>query len=163
MLHSSAAQPSRRPSNQPRQRNTAAREAARQWLRAWLKACSVRVATITAAPRRARVDLGLLHPLVQRLRRTDDLGCDRRDRRPAGRVLMQMLLIQHQPDRMLADFRRKRVRRLAHDGSAFSGVGAPGKHRAAHSGYGASTKSQTRRRPTADISLISWRSKGGED
>ena len=38
-----------------------------------------------------------------------------------------MLVIQHQPHRALAHFRGKLVRRLAHDGSTFSGVGASGK------------------------------------
>ncbi|WP_018250929.1 HU family DNA-binding protein [Sphingomonas melonis] len=36
-------------------------------------------------------------------------------------------MIQHHPHRTLADLRRKFVRRLAHTGSTFSGVGASGK------------------------------------
>jgi hypothetical protein len=36
-------------------------------------------------------------------------------------------VIGHHPHRALADFRRKLVRRLAHTGSTFSGVGASGK------------------------------------
>jgi hypothetical protein len=39
---------------------------------------------------------------------------------------MFMLVIQHQPHGALAHFREKRVRRLAHDGSTFSGHGASG-------------------------------------
>ncbi|NRC53009.1 hypothetical protein [Neoaquamicrobium sediminum] len=38
-----------------------------------------------------------------------------------------MFVIQHQPHGSLAHFRGKLVRRLAHDGSTFSGVGASGK------------------------------------
>jgi hypothetical protein len=36
-------------------------------------------------------------------------------------------VIQHHPDRPLADFRCKLVRRLAHIGSVYSRVGASGK------------------------------------
>jgi hypothetical protein len=35
-----------------------------------------------------------------------------------------MFVIQHQPHRALANLRRKLVRRLAHHGPTFSGVGA---------------------------------------
>lgn len=38
-----------------------------------------------------------------------------------------MFVIQHQPHGSLAHLRGKLVRRLAHDGSNFSGVGASGK------------------------------------
>ena len=79
----------------------------------------------------AAVDLGLLHPLVQRLRRAADLGRDRRDRRPARGMLA--FVIQHHPHRAVADLRRKLVRRLARHGSTFSGVGASGKPGAVHS------------------------------
>ena len=48
----------------------------------------------------ARIDLGLLHPFVQCLRRAADLGGDRSDRSPSGGMLM--LAIQNQPDRLLA-------------------------------------------------------------
>jgi len=51
----------------------------------------------------ASVDLRLLHPLVQRLRRAADLGCDRRDRRPTGRMLMRV--IQQPPNGMDAHAR----------------------------------------------------------
>jgi transposase len=45
---------------------------------------------------------------------------------------MFMLMIQHQPHGSLAYFRGELVRRLAHDGSTFSGVGASGKPGAVH-------------------------------
>jgi len=38
-----------------------------------------------------------------------------------------LLVIEYHPHRTLADLRRKLVRRLAHIGSTFSGVGASGK------------------------------------
>jgi hypothetical protein len=38
-----------------------------------------------------------------------------------------MLVVKNQPYRTLPNFRGKPVRRLAHDGSTFSGVGASGK------------------------------------
>jgi iron complex outermembrane receptor protein len=41
-------------------------------------------------------------------------------------------VIQHHPDRALAHLRRILVRRLAHKGSTFSGVGASGKPGAVH-------------------------------
>ena len=50
----------------------------------------------------------LFHPLVQRLARTADLGCDRQDRRSAGRVLR--LVLQRYPHRPHANLRRKRAR-----------------------------------------------------
>ncbi|WP_034159975.1 hypothetical protein, partial [Sphingomonas sp. ERG5] len=43
------------------------------------------------------------------------------------------LVIDHHTHRALAHFRRKLVRRLAHTGSTFSGVGASGKPGAVHS------------------------------
>jgi hypothetical protein len=45
---------------------------------------------------------------------------------------MLMLVIQHQPNRTLGHFRGDLVRRLAHDGPTFSGVGASGKPGAVH-------------------------------
>ena len=78
----------------------------------------------------AAVALGLLHPLIQRLRRAADLGRDRDDRRPARRHAR--FVIQHHPHRAGADLRRKLVRRLACHGSTFSRVGASGKPGAVH-------------------------------
>lgn len=46
-----------------------------------------------------------------------------------------MLVIQHQPHGPLAHFRGELVRRFAHDGSTFSGVGASGKPGAVHCEY----------------------------
>jgi hypothetical protein len=69
-----------------------------------------------------RVAFRLFHPLVQRLAGTADLGCDRQDRRPARRVLR--LVFQHHPHHLLANLRRKFVRRLALHRSTLSGVGA---------------------------------------
>ena len=43
-----------------------------------------------------------------------------------------MFIVEHQPHGSLAHFRGKLVRRLAHDGSTFSGVGASGKPGAVH-------------------------------
>ncbi|MBY8829152.1 hypothetical protein, partial [Hephaestia mangrovi] len=42
------------------------------------------------------------------------------------------LVIENHPHRTIADLRRKLVRRLAHTGSTFSGVGASGKPGAVH-------------------------------
>src|SRR5271156_6596054 len=68
------------------------------------------------------VALGLLHPLMQRLRRAADLGGDRRDRRPARGMLA--FVIQNHSHRAGADLGRELVDRLACHGSTFSGVGA---------------------------------------
>jgi hypothetical protein len=73
----------------------------------------------------AGINLGLFHLLDQGLTRAADLGGDRHDRCPAGGMFM--LVIQNQPHGTLAHFRGELVRRLAHDGSTFSGVGASGK------------------------------------
>ena len=59
------------------------------------------------------------------LRRAADLGGDRSDRCPSGWMLM--LVIQHLPDRPLAQFRGELVRRVAHGGSSFSGFEPSGK------------------------------------
>ena len=74
--------------------------------------------------------VGLLHPLMQRLRNAADLLCDRYHRRPAGGVIA--LVICHHPHHPLANFRCKLIRCLAHTGSTFSGVGASGKPGAVH-------------------------------
>ena len=86
-----------------------------------------------ARPRTA-VDLGLLHPIAERLRRTADLGRDRGNRRPPGRMLP--LVIEHQPHRAGADFRGKFVRRLRFHGSTFSRVRASDNHGAVQSPAG---------------------------
>jgi hypothetical protein len=57
------------------------------------------------------VALGLLHPLMQRLRRAADLGGDRRDRRPARGMLA--FVIQNHSHRAGADLGRELVGRLA--------------------------------------------------
>src|SRR3979411_1374310 len=72
----------------------------------------------------AAVDLGLLHPFMQCLRRTADLRCDRNNRRPARGMFAPM--VQNHPHRTGPDFRREFVRRLACHGSTFSRVGASG-------------------------------------
>ena len=72
----------------------------------------------------AAVDLGLLDPLVQRLRRTAGLRRDRPYRNPARHMLVH--IVQHHPHRALAHFRRMIVRRLAHRAPSYSGVGASG-------------------------------------
>src|SRR6202166_389548 len=74
------------------------------------------------------VALGLLHPLMQRLRRAADLGGDRRDRRPARGMLA--FVIQNHSHRAGADLGRELVGRLACHGSTFSGVGASDQPRA---------------------------------
>src|ERR1700733_7303235 len=71
---------------------------------------------------RTTVALSLLHPLMQRMPRTADLGGDRRDRRPARGMLA--FVIQNHSHRAGADLGRELVGRLACHGSTFSGVGA---------------------------------------
>ena len=71
------------------------------------------------------IDLGFLDPLVQRLRRTPDLGRDRYDRCPSRCVVA--FVVQHHPHRTLTHFRRILVRCLACHRSTFSGVGASDK------------------------------------
>ena len=56
----------------------------------------------------AGIDLGLLHPLVQRLPRAADFGGDREDRPPARRMFMRV--IQNQPYCALAHFRGETTR-----------------------------------------------------
>lgn len=73
----------------------------------------------------ARVDLGLLDSLVQRLGRAVDFLSDRHHRRATRRMIA--LVVQHPPHRALAHLKRKLVRRLvAHNGPYLSGVGASG-------------------------------------
>ena len=76
------------------------------------------------------VALGLLHPLMQRLRRAADLGGDRRDRRPARGMLA--FVIQNHSHRAGADLGRELIGRLACHGSTFSGVGASDQPGAVH-------------------------------
>lgn len=80
----------------------------------------------------AAVDLGLLHPLMQRLRNAADLLGNRYHGRPPGRVIP--LVIKNHPHQSLADFECKRVGRLASYGSTFLGVGASDKLGAVHLG-----------------------------
>ena len=82
------------------------------------------------------VALGLLHPLMQRLRRAADLGGDRRDRRPARGMLA--FVIQNHSHRAGADLGRELVDRLACHGSTFSGVGASDQPGAVHTDAGRS-------------------------
>src|SRR4051812_19791493 len=72
----------------------------------------------------APITLGLANPVAQGLARAADLGRDRLD----GRVLRAVLalVIQHHPDRALADLRRIGGCALRH-GSILSRVGASGK------------------------------------
>src|SRR6476661_8645631 len=72
----------------------------------------------------ALVALGLPDPVTQGLARAADLGRDRLD----GRVLRAVLalVVQHHPDRTLADLRRIWGCALCH-GSSLSRVGASGK------------------------------------
>src|ERR1700733_535052 len=76
------------------------------------------------------VALGLLHPLMQRLRRAADLGGDRRDRSPARGMLA--FVIQNHSHRAGAHLERELVGRLACHGSTFSGVEASDKPGAVH-------------------------------
>jgi hypothetical protein len=71
---------------------------------------------------RTTVALSLLHPLMQRMPRTADLGGDRRDRRPARGMLA--FVIQNHSHRAGADLGRELVGRLDCHRSTFSGVGA---------------------------------------
>src|SRR3954454_4754947 len=78
------------------------------------------------------VDLGLLDPVMKRLRCAADLGRNRCHRRPARRVLAAV--IQNNPNRAGPDLSRKLVRCLACHGSILSGVGASGKLGAVQTG-----------------------------
>ena len=70
-----------------------------------------------------------LNPVTQGLARAADLGRDRLDGRVLGAVLA--LVVQHHPDRALADLRRIGGCALRH-GSILSRVGASGKPGAVH-------------------------------
>src|SRR6185312_1287262 len=70
----------------------------------------------------ATVDLGLLEPFVEGVRRAADLAGNRHHGRPTRRILPAMLL--HHPNRSGADLNRKLVRRLAGHALSYSGVRA---------------------------------------
>src|SRR5690606_30499796 len=67
----------------------------------------------------AGIDLGFLHPIQQRVRRTADLGGDRLAGSPAGGMIS--FVIQHHPHGTLAHLRGKLVRRFARHGSILFG------------------------------------------
>ncbi len=68
----------------------------------------------SAPPARLPASTRLLDPLVQRLRRAADLGCDRGDRQRDGHCSARD---QKQRIARSRNFRRKLVARIAHDGS----------------------------------------------
>ena len=74
--------------------------------------------------------LGLLDPLVSRVRQTNDLRCHRHDRLPARSVLPG--IVQNHATGTLTHFGGKLVLRLAHDVPSCSGVGASDKPGAVH-------------------------------
>ena len=78
----------------------------------------------------ANVNLDLLDPLIQSLRRATNLRRNRQDRRPTA--LMLPGVVQNHANGTLADFRGIFVRRLAHDAPSYSAVGASGKPGAVH-------------------------------
>src|SRR4029079_18361313 len=79
----------------------------------------------------AAVDVGLLDPLIERLRRAADLGRNRHDRRPLRGVLAAML--DHHPDGTLRHLGRKlRGSSLIRHGSSLSRGGASDKSGAVH-------------------------------
>src|ERR1700733_12645358 len=71
------------------------------------------------------VSLGPANPLMQRLRRAADLRGNRSHRRPPRGMIL--LVLENQPNRARAHFRRKSVRCLACHRSTFSRLGASGK------------------------------------
>src|SRR6202042_692024 len=71
------------------------------------------------------VSLGPANPLMQRLRRAADLRGNRSHRRPPRGMIL--LVLETQPNRKRAHFRRKSVRCLACHRSTFSRLGASGK------------------------------------
>src|ERR1700733_13463891 len=71
------------------------------------------------------VSLGPANPLMQRLRRAADLRGNRSHRRPPRGMIL--LVLENQPNRKRAHFRRKSVRCLACHRSTFSRLGASGK------------------------------------
>lgn len=70
----------------------------------------------------ATVDLGLLHPVVQGVRRTADLLGNRNNGSPARRILTAVL--QHHPHRPGSHLGGKLVRCLAHQALSYLGVRA---------------------------------------
>src|SRR6202042_3154610 len=76
------------------------------------------------------VSLGPANPLMQRLRRAADLRGNRSHRRPPRGMIL--LVLETQPNRKRAHFRRKSVRCLACHRSTFSRLGASGKPGAVH-------------------------------
>src|SRR6202035_5334391 len=76
------------------------------------------------------VSLGPANPLMQRLRRAADLRGNRSHRRPPRGMIL--LVLENQPNRARAHFRRKSVRCLACHRSTFSRLGASGKPGAVH-------------------------------
>ena len=76
------------------------------------------------------VSLGPANPLMQRLRRAADLRGNRSHRRPPRGMIL--LVLENQPNRKRAHFRRKSVRCLACHRSTFSRLGASGKPGAVH-------------------------------
>src|ERR1700722_11917674 len=76
------------------------------------------------------VSLGPANPLMQRLRRAADLRGNRSHRRPPRGMIL--LVLENQPNRARAHFRRKSVRCLACHRSTFSRLGASGKPGAGH-------------------------------
>lgn len=92
---------------------------------------TVRIRTeIAAASRPPLKTAGLLKPLMQCLRNAAAPLRDRNHRRPPRWVYT--LVVKHHLHRALANLRRELVRRLAHTGSTFSGVGASGAPGAVH-------------------------------
>jgi hypothetical protein len=79
----------------------------------------------------AAIDLGLLHPLMQRLRNATDPLFGNRYHSCPSRVVIP-LVVENHPYRAFANLRRKLIHCLANTGSTFSGVGASGKLGAVH-------------------------------
>ena len=73
----------------------------------------------------AAVDLGLLDPVVKRVRRATNLCGNRRDRLPTRAMLA--LVVENHPHGAFTHFAGKLVRGLAHDAPSYSRVGASGK------------------------------------
>src|ERR1700728_2392071 len=100
------------------------------------------------------VSLGPANPLMQRLRRAADLRGNRSHRRPPRGMIL--LVLENQPNRKRAHFRRKSVRCLACHRSTFSRLGASGKPGAGHTAW-CSTRTYW---SLADV-VLSCASKGG--
>src|ERR1700683_4266883 len=95
------------------------------------------------------VSLGPANPLMQRLRRAADLRGNRSHRRPPRGMIL--LVLENQPNRARAHFRRKSVRCLACHRSTFSRLGASGKPGAVH---------YTRQDNHRGLAAVPWRSLG---